>query len=162
MASIKGFQIKGLVRFEGREWPGEQGSIYVDGKKVGWYNNDGSGGMVDIDFYQAGDRRKEIEERLEKAVKEYYAEHPNTEYPELEPDSEIFFADLLNLMDDEKEYKKMQKKGYPFVVIYKESEQSPYQKIIGYQVENQVEQFVKEGKYLRCKVYRTLDDFDIK
>lgn len=162
MASIKGFQIKGLKTFQGRDWPGAQGNIYVDGKKVGWYNDSGNGGMADIDFYQAGDRRGEIEERLKKTVKEYYAEHPKTEFPELNPDEESLFADLLDLMDDEREYKKMLKQGYPFVVFYKETEQSPYEKIMGYQVESQLEKFVQQGKYLRYRIYRTLDDFDIK
>ena len=42
MASIYGFTIKNIKTFRGREWDGRQGDIYYNGKKVGWYNNEGN------------------------------------------------------------------------------------------------------------------------
>ena len=58
MASIFGFEIKGLKTFRGRDGEGSQGSIYYNGKKVGWYNNSADGGASDIDFAIKSNTRK--------------------------------------------------------------------------------------------------------
>ena len=118
MAKIKGIEIKGIKQFQGREWDGVQGNIYIDGVKSGWYNDAGNGGMVDIDLYlptdETLDARTAREARLNKAVEEYFKEHPlEGEYADLEPDAELFFNKLLCLMNDEKEYKKMAKRAIP-------------------------------------------------
>lgn len=167
MASIKGIQIKGLKRFRGGDWEGAQGNICIDGVKSGWYNDAGSGGMADIDLYVPEDKdfiaRDARKARLEQAVQDYFKEHPlEGDYAELEPNVELFFNALLSLMDDEKEYKKMLKQGYQFMVIYKENERSPYERIIGYQTETQLDKFLQAGNYLRYRAYRTIDDFIIK
>lgn len=170
MASIKGFQIKGLVKFEGRDWQGAQGNIYLDGKKVGWYNDAGNGGMADIDFYQAGDGRKECEEKLKHAMKEYFHEHPLTgDFADLEPDGELFFAELLQLIDDEKQYKKMQKQGCSTVLIYKESENSPYERITGLPAmddttirDKAVEKYIQINEITEFRIYKSPSDFDIE
>ena len=41
-----------------------------------------------------------------------------TEYGELDGDEDLFMAELLQLMDDEKEYKNAVKKGYSCLVTY--------------------------------------------
>ena len=97
MASIKGYELKNVKTFQGLEWTGVQGSIYYKGKKVGWYNDSGNGGMADIELRLPGetgnDRQKERENQLESAVKKYYAEHPlQGEYAQLTPDAELFLS----------------------------------------------------------------------
>ena len=64
MASIYGFTIKNIKTFRGREWDGRQGDIYYNGKKVGWYNNDGNGGCADIDFFGTLENRQWFENKL--------------------------------------------------------------------------------------------------
>ena len=167
MAKIKGIEIKGLREFKGRDWEGAQGNIYIDGVKAGWYNDAGNGGMVDIDLYlptdKDGNARAMREARLNKAVEEYFKEHPlEGDYADLKPDAELFFSKLLCLMDDEKEYKKTAKKGYPCVVFYKEKENSPYERILGIPEGYKVEDALKKYNITKYRMYRSLDEFDIR
>ena len=51
---------------------------------------------------------------LEDMIKRYFKERPIiTEYGELEGDEDLFMTELLQLMDDEKQYKKAVKKATP-------------------------------------------------
>lgn len=107
MASIKGFTLKSIKTFMGRDGYGCQGNIYYKGKKVGWYNDAGDGGMADIDFDGTFEQRKAMEQVLTDTMYEYYKEHPLTgEYADLPVDNELFMAELVKLIDFEKFYKK--------------------------------------------------------
>ena len=99
MANIYGFTLKNRKSFQGLDWQGNQGDLCYNGKKVAWYNDSGNGG--------------------EETIKRYFKERPIiTEYGELDGDEDVFMAELLQLMDDEKEYKKAIKKGYSCLVTY--------------------------------------------
>ncbi len=118
MASIFGLKLKGRRSFMGRDWQGNQGNLYLDEKKIAWYNDSGNGGPADIDFYDISGR-KENEAKLEEIVKMYYKKYPLEEqYKNLEPDVEMLIGRLIELMDDEKQYKKYAKQGYPVIDIF--------------------------------------------
>lgn len=119
MASIKGFSLKSIKTFMGRDGYGCQGNIYYKGKKVGWYNDAGDGGMADINFDGTFEHRKAMEKVLTDTMYEYYKEHPLTgEYADLPVDNELFMAELVKLIDFEKFYKKGIAKGYKFMAVY--------------------------------------------
>lgn len=121
MASIFGFQIKNIVNFQGREGQGCQGDIYYKGKKVGWYNEAGDGGMADIDFGQNGRNNKEARDALDKAVNEYFARFPLTGFmKDMVPDSELFMIALTELTELEKKYKFYLRTGRNYFVTYED------------------------------------------
>lgn len=158
MASIKGWQLKGLKTFQGRDWEGVQGNLYYNGKKAGWYNDSGNGGMADIDL-----NSKELQEQFEKSIKDYYAEHPLTgRFTDLTPDGEIFMGDLLNLMQDEKQYNKMSKKGYSHIALYKRSENDPYENVIGFKTAEGREKYLAKQGITEYRAYSSQEDFIIK
>ena len=47
MASIFGLKLKGRRSFEGMDWQGNQGNLYIDNKKIAWFNDSGNGGPAD-------------------------------------------------------------------------------------------------------------------
>jgi len=106
MASIKGITLKSIKEFQDREGDGAQGNVYMDGKKIGWYNNPANGGCCDIDIFD-----KENQKIFNSRVESLFAEYPH----EFE-DEEIFFCILLMLFDLEKAYKKALKKGFSLIV----------------------------------------------
>lgn len=76
---------------------------------MAWYNDSGNGGSCDIVYYD-----NSYAPILEETIKRYFRERPIiTEYGELDGDEDLFMAELLQLMDDEKEYKKPSKKATP-------------------------------------------------
>lgn len=122
MASIFGFTIKNIKTFRGREWDGCQGDIYYNGKKVGWYNNDGNGGCADIEFFGTFEMRQWHENKLSQATQEYFRRYPlEGEYSQLTPDAEMFMSVLIDLIHDEQTYKRYAKKGKPFMVTFVEN-----------------------------------------
>lgn len=113
MASINGISIKSLKMFHGHE--GEelfQGNVYKDGKKLGFWSQDFSGGVCDnFDFdetpvAEAAEAYKNFSGKVEKDTKEYF-------------DASFFMSELAELTDIEKEFKKWKKKGYPSIIIVK-------------------------------------------
>ena len=98
MASIYGFTLKNRKTFQGLYWQGNQGDLCYKGKKVAWYNDSGNGGSCDIVYYD-----NSYAPILEETIKRYFKERPIiTEYGELDGDEDLFMAELLQLMDDEK------------------------------------------------------------
>lgn len=157
MASIKGWQLKGLKTFQGRDWEGAQGNLYYNGKKAGWYNDSGNGGMADIDL-----DTKELQAKFDKAVTDYYAEHPlQGEYSDLTPDGELFMSALLGLMDDEKQYKAMCKKGYPHIILYKERPNAPYERVVGFKSAEGRAKLIADKGLTEYRAYSTPEDFII-
>ena len=124
MASIYGFTLKNRKTFQGLDWQGNQGNLYYNGKKVAWYNDSGNGGSCDIVYYD-----NSYAPILKETINRYFKERPIiTEYGELDGDEDLFMAELLQLMDDEKEYKKAIKKGYSCLVTHT-TQKYAYEKI---------------------------------
>lgn len=163
MASIFGFKLKNRKTFQGRDWEGNQGDLWYGNKKVAWYNDSGNGGMADIEFYDGRKGREEYQPILDAAVKKYYERFPlEGKHSDLTPDAEMFMGELLELMDTEKVYKRMQKKGYPNVIIYKEKENSPYNDVLGFKLKQAANEYIEKNKLTAYNLYTSLNDFDIK
>ncbi len=95
---------------------------------------------------------------LDAAVKQYYERFPlEGDYANLDTDAEMFMGELLELMDREKTYKSMLKKGYPAVIMYKKDENSPYEEIIGLQSEQAAKKYIERNKLTKYKLYM-IDD----
>lgn len=140
MASIKGFQLKNVKQTLGREGYGCVASMYLDGKKIGTYEDYGDGACENVDYVS-----KEAEEAMMKVVIEHAKSRPNEfivnlyherpqqfkeecesfkKYHPYIADEDItietmsansiafIVEDVLNLLDAEKLFKKYQKKGY--------------------------------------------------
>lgn len=160
MASIFGFTVKNIKTFRGREWDGCQGDIYYNGKKVGWYNNDGNGGCADIDFFGTFETRQWFENKLSQATKEYFTRFPlEGEYSIITPDNEMLLSALCDLIADEQTYKRYLKKGKPFMVTFEEG----YKHQLAVCETDKVFAMVDaiEGA-TEVRKYQSLQDFEIK
>lgn len=78
MASIKGFKLKGIKTPIGREGYGCLATMYLNGKKIGVYEDYGDGSFGNETFYS-----KEAEEAVIKIAVAYANEHPSSEFVEL-------------------------------------------------------------------------------
>jgi hypothetical protein len=145
MASIKGFQMKNVKQTLGREGYGCIATLYLNGKKIGTYEDYGDGGMEDVNFVS-----KEAEKAMTRLIIDYaktykndfviniYKERPQQYYEECAifkkyhpyiPDEDItiqtmasnsivyIVEDFLKLLDVEKQFKKYLKKGYKAVSV---------------------------------------------
>lgn len=145
MASIKGFSLKSVKHPIGKEGYGLIGTMYLNGKKIGTYEDWGDGTMGDTRY-----DKKEYEEDMMRTIIAYakenhneyienlYRERPQQYeekvarfkrcYPYI-PDEDIniqtmsmddiayLISDLSDLMDLEKTYKKYLKQGYDVLTI---------------------------------------------
>ncbi len=139
MASIKGFQLKNVKTPIGREGYGCLASMYLNGKKIGVYEDYGDGSLGNETFDS-----KEAEEAVMKIAVAYVNEHPSDEFAELYTvsadklkdamdrfkekypyisdeditenaiyaDTEYLVNEFMFLWSMEKIFKKNQKKGY--------------------------------------------------
>ncbi len=157
MASIKGWQAKNIKHFRGRDWGGVECDLYLDGKKVGFYYDDGNGGEADIDFVS-----KELEEKVKADAKTYYAEHPLTGIcADLPPTYDLFLGEVLALHDIEKEYKKMSKMGFPFMLVFKQSEDDFDEQVKGFNLEAARKRFLEKNTVFDARTFDRLEDFII-
>ena len=161
MASIFGFEIKGLKTFRGRDGEGSQGNIYYNGKKVGWYNNSADGGASDIDFDGDKEQYSKMMKLLKEATRKYYERYPLTgQFADLTPNEEIFMEDLVNFTLDEKEFRKYQKDGYVGMAVYQKRNE-PYQEYtLLFKREKAIEEFQKRPDVEIARIY-TKDAFVI-
>lgn len=161
MASIFGLNLKGRRSFEGRDWQGNQGNLYLNEKKIAWYNDSGNGGPADIDFYDVSGR-EEYETKLEEIVKKYYAKYSNQgDLVDIQPDAEMLMYELLMLMDDEKQYKKYAKQGYPIMIAYRKTENG-LSYFGAYKTKQSADAHIAKENLIVEKRYESLEDFDIK
>lgn len=140
MASIKGFQLKNVKHPLGREGYGCIATMYLNGKKIGTYEDYGDGACEDVNYVS-----NEAEEAMTMVIIEYAKEHPckfivdlyNERPQQFKEECERFkkyhpyiadedinidtmsansivyiVEDLLGLMDVEKHFKKCIKQGY--------------------------------------------------
>lgn len=145
MASIKGFQMKSVKNILGREGYGCTANLYLNGKKIGTYEDYGDGAPEEVEYVS-----KEAEADMMRVIIEYAKERPNDfvinlykerpaqfknecerfkKYHPYIPDEDItietmasnsivyIVEDFLNLLDMEKEFKKWQKKGYRAISV---------------------------------------------
>lgn len=168
MARIFGFSIKGMKYFQGRDWEGCQGSIYYKGKKVGFYNDLGDGAPASVDFYESGEDREYYEGLLQDAIEKYYGKFPLEEkYANLKPDAEMFMAKLVELIEDEREYRRFRKvvyektKSYSAVIaLY--LQHKPFGSYIrAFNTVENAEKLKSDSNISNVRIYRSPDDFII-
>ena len=145
MASIKGFQLKNVKQTLGREGYGCIASMYLNGKKIGTYEDYGDGACEDV-TYVSPEAEKEMMKTIIEFAKEYdndfvinlYKERPQQFKEECErfkqrypfiPDEDITIKTMasnsivyiveavLELRDHEKYFKKYQKQGYKAISL---------------------------------------------
>lgn len=162
MASIFGLKLKGRRTFEGRDWQGNQGNLYLGNKKIAWFNDSGDGGPADIEFYNGRPGREQYEPQLEEIVKKYYEKYPlQGEYAKLTPDIELMMGNLLELMDDEKQYKEYARKGYPIMLTYRTTPNS-VSYYGAYRTKQEANTDIENKKLIVLNCFESLKDFDIK
>ena len=145
MASIKGFQLKNVKQPLGREGYGCIATMYLHGKKIGTYEDYGDGACEDV-TYVSKDAEAEMMKVIIEYAKGYsnpfmvdlYNQRPQQFKEECEsfkkrhpyiPDEDITIQTMasnsivyivegvLRLMEDEKQFKKYQKKGYRAIAL---------------------------------------------
>ena len=106
--------------------------------------------------------RDKYEPQLNEIVKKYHAKYPLEEqYKNLEPDSEMLIGALLELMDDEMQYKKYAKEGYPIMIAYRKTENG-----VGYygafKSKEGADAYIEKHKLIVLKRYESVEEFEIK
>ena len=154
MASINNVQIKSLKTFKGREGLCSQGNIYLNGKKLGFWSQDSHGAICDdFDF---------DESLLDQAAKNIFETEDDWKLYGVES----FLYKLLILMDYEKIYKKIAKKGYKSMLLVSDGfhiSYYMYPEKTGL-IKEHVEE-LKKGMFKRetpkVVIFHSLDDFNI-
>lgn len=137
MAKLNGWELKGIVRFKGHEGePLQQGNLYKDGKKVGFYSDGDWGGECTIDL----------------SVKHN---------PE---EMQWLIWELLELIELEKGFKKALKKGHDFIATWN-LEQSEVEVVTGVYMDHITEvreMAYKDKATNNMKIYKSLNDFTVE
>ncbi len=108
MASLNGVTIRNLKLYRGHEGePLWQGSVYYNGKKLGFWSQDAHGGCDNYEFNS---------KLLEVPTLAWKSALKGTQYYQY-LDTDSFLAVVCALMDLEKEYKKAEKKGYSVACV---------------------------------------------
>ena len=101
------------------------------------------------------------EAKLEEIVKMYYKKYPLEEqYKNLEPDVEMLIGRLIELMDDEKQYKKYAKQGYPVMIAYRKNVNG-VSYFGAYKTKEFADADIKKENLIVLQRYESLEDFDI-
>ena len=181
MASVKGFQLKNVKQTLGVEGYGCIATMYLNGKKIGTYEDYGDGGCEDVTYVSP-----KAEEEMMKVIidfaKEYdnefivnlYHERPQQFKEECErfkqrypyiPDKDItietmasnsivyIVEELLYLMDLEKKFKSYLKKGYKAIGVTK-------QNMSAYPASWSDEKIRTSAKEDGEEIYMSLEDFN--
>lgn len=184
MASIKGFKLKSIKTPLGREGYGCLATMYLNGKKIGAYNDYGDGSFGNEDFSS-----REAEEAVIKIAVDYAKEHPSEEfvkfytsskdiyeraverfkrkYPYISceditentvyADTEFLINEFLLLYSMEKIFKKNQKNGCGATAF---SGEHAYGFPVGYTKEG-IEREMELRDLKIDYLFFTLEDFDI-
>lgn len=98
MASIKGISISHYNQMETSRGIAYSGKVYVDGKEVGMFENQGNGGCTTLRV------PRQTEEEIEKRRLQYY-----TERPALYNDMDSFIEEWISLYEHEAMFKNIEK-----------------------------------------------------
>lgn len=110
MAKINNVEIKNLKSYIGREGVAYQGDVWYNGKKLGFWSQDGNGAICDTFYFD--------ESLLDKPCQDFYEGFPDSyKYKKFCKNKEVFLNQLVLLKQDEKGIKKMFKKGFPSVIF---------------------------------------------
>lgn len=163
MASINGITVKNLKWFRGSEGDAAQGNLYIGNKKVGFWSQDADGAFMDTFESNMIDT-----ERLTLKMAEG---HPKVKIGDIELDytPEMFMQELIDLIEDEKEYKKAVKKGYGGVymigryvsAIPKGWSEEQAEDCLKDTIRSEKEYFQYSGQPVKQKYYNSAEQFVI-
>lgn len=160
MASINGVSIKNLKSFMGSENPAVQGTVYLDGKKLGFWSQSGDGGENRFEFDK---------DLLRDAVLLAEAGDPDKshEFYSLA----MFMSDIVELLDAEKQYKYFIKKGHRFLAKVSTTEDFIHTVYFGTNKKSQMleaeildaagKQYHWEKSEMSVEWFLSLEDFNI-
>lgn len=119
MASINGISVKSVQKFLGHEGePLFQGNLYLNGKKIGFWSQDSHGGPDNFMLDEGWKQEKLLDDVVKAMNSEKAFQGGTDENPfVMEYGLEFLMADLLVLVNDEKEYKKAVKNGYTGIMV---------------------------------------------
>lgn len=160
MASINGVALKAVKSFVAMEGIGFTSNVYIDNKKVGAAGDGGYGGNVEIAI------EPKYREEFAKRVKVYFEKNPA-----IFSGDEWFINELYEMWENEKHFKKNSKKGFPILISMtyrKRNEESPLDRhfkpdvMVSVATESDIEYNLKNYEPVEYKVFRKLEDFNIK
>jgi len=149
MASIQNVSLKALKSGFGRNENGFQANIYLGKKKIGFVLDEGNGGALKIDIM---DKQEEFEQIAQNHMKSKQKDYYSAE--------EDFLYELVELVDNEKEYKKAVKKGFNYVVFL-DYGMKKMPEIARCTTEQGVKKMINECQPEKHTVYGSLEDFII-
>lgn len=108
MAKLNGIEVKAVKGFTGHEGYCYQGNVYKDGKKLGFWSQDGWGGPDDFGF---------DESLLDDACRKFKDGFPDDyQYKDFADSKDVFMHHLVELRNIEKDCKKAFKDGFKAVI----------------------------------------------
>lgn len=171
MAKIMGLQLKAYKSFQGMDGYGFNANLYLNNKKVAFCYDAGNGGEAEIQWLDINNTKAVVE--TYKIVNEYYKKYPKYLFDSSDHGKVLeLVEDLIALMEVEKWFKNMIKKGFKFVVDIKynkrtatleEYDFSKQDVQVCYKTwDDKIEQEMKY-KYtpIEFTVYKSLEDFNI-
>ena len=163
MAKIYGFTLKGIVSYPDTDGITVHANIYYGTKRVGKFTDRGDGSYSPIvDFDGDLRKRKEMEELLAEKAKLFYSKNPEKRVlKELYSEEQEMLNFLVDLVEDERAYKKGLKDGYGFMFSF--VDEKGFVSYIGYRTEDQMNKWLESHReYQILKIYKSLSDFTIE
>lgn len=162
MAKLMGVQLKAVKRWEGMEGYGLSANLYIDNKKVGTVLDEGNGGMIFINVLR--EKQNLLDERRTK----YFEKYPPVSTSDT--DEESFIYELIYKTEDESDFKKFVKRGYPIMVATEHpivfDEPMPVCERVGCKTFKAASDYIAEKKKewpkMVFKTYGCLEDFIIE
>ena len=117
MAKIKGWELKRVKTTYGRGTDRVQCDIYLKGKKVGVYDSEGNNGTPRILL-----ESQAMCDRMQSDAAAHFKEYSLDAESETVEDVVTFIRRICMLKDFERAYKTTLKKGYAYVVCYRDGQ----------------------------------------
>ena len=120
MASINGVTIKSLKKFIGMEGEAYQGNVYYNGRKLGFWSQDGSGGSDHYSF-PISELKKPLEQ-YKNYLKTTGLSKNHSEGSEdlIDMDDfmlDVFMSEVLGIMEIERQYKLNKRNGFSYTLM---------------------------------------------
>lgn len=149
-ANIMGIEIRDMEAMEGMEEPLYRGDLYMDGKKIGSFEEDRDGGPTAV--YVESPVSDELRSRMD-----LYFQSLDLELED-EEDYDLFFLKLIELEELLGVYKEARKKGRAFLVADYTGDDAAL-----YEADNEegVKELVEAQGLEDYDVYGSLEDFVI-
>lgn len=159
MASIKGVSVQNFNEYETRRGIAYEGDLFMDGKGIGNFENDGDGGMTSTWI------KKEKREEFQNRITSYFEEVPHPY-----PTEESFIDELSSLFEDEQMFLKH---NPPILFVgYKYDSFTPLEELnenvltptyLAFQSDAHMTKALKERKenWKRSFVFKSKKDFDM-